>query len=325
MAMITGGELVVRTLMRANVKYIFGLHGAHLETIFQSCLDHHIPITDTRHEVAAGHAAEGYARATRGLAWRWSPAGRVSRTSSRRSRTPISIARPSSISAVRPACDAETNTLQAGLDQVAVVTPITKWAHRITIAQDIPRLVAEAIRLATSGPTGPVLLDLPADCSARKSTRPPSRFPRRFFSIPVVPGPERGRRCAPSARRRFAARDHGRRGRIFVRRAQQNCASSSRLPAFLFLRTFRRTVCFRVIIRSMAARFTNGGPFRARSAPRRDPRSWRSLRIFHSRHERPPWFRRRGDHPRRNRSEEIGRLRQVASESSPTRAKLCAH
>ena len=66
MAMISGGELLIRTLMRANVKHIFGLHGAHLETIFQSCLDHNIPITDTRHEVAAGHGAEGYARATRG-------------------------------------------------------------------------------------------------------------------------------------------------------------------------------------------------------------------------------------------------------------------
>ncbi len=62
MGKVTGGELVVRTLMKANVKNIFGLHGAHLETIFQSCRDHHIPITDTRHEVAAGHAAEGYAR-----------------------------------------------------------------------------------------------------------------------------------------------------------------------------------------------------------------------------------------------------------------------
>ncbi len=75
MAMITGGELVVRTLIKANVKNIFGLHGAHLETIFQACLDHHIPMTDTRHEAAAGHAAEGYARATRGLGVAMATAG----------------------------------------------------------------------------------------------------------------------------------------------------------------------------------------------------------------------------------------------------------
>src|ERR1039458_6958734 len=75
MGMVTGGELVVRTLLRANVKKIFALHGAHLETIFQSCLDHHIAIIDTRHEVAAGHAAEGYARATRTLGVAMATAG----------------------------------------------------------------------------------------------------------------------------------------------------------------------------------------------------------------------------------------------------------
>ncbi len=164
MAMITGGELVVRTLIQANVKNIFGLHGAHLETIFQSCLDHHIPITDTRHEVAAGHAAEGYARATRGLGVAMATAGPgftniiTSIANAYLDRTPVLYITGSSGLA-----EAETNTLQSGLDQVAVVTPITKWAHRIAVTQQIPRLVAQAIRMATSEPTGPVLLDIPLD------------------------------------------------------------------------------------------------------------------------------------------------------------------
>jgi len=164
MAMTSGGELLVRTLMRANVKHIFGLHGAHLETIFQSCLDHGIPITDTRHEVAAGHAAEGYARATRGLGVAMATAGPgftniiTSIANAYLDRTPVLyIAGSSGLN------QAETNTLQAGLDQVGVVTPITKWAHRVSVTQDIPRLVAQAVRLATSNPTGPVLLDLPMD------------------------------------------------------------------------------------------------------------------------------------------------------------------
>ena len=164
MATISGGELLVRTLMRANVKHVFGLHGAHLETIFQSCLDHHIPITDTRHEVAAGHAAEGYARATRSLGVAMATAGPgftniiTSIANAYLDRTPVLYITGSS-----GLNQAETNTLQSGLDQVAVVTPITKWAHRITVAQDIPRLVAQAVRLATSVPTGPVLLDMPMD------------------------------------------------------------------------------------------------------------------------------------------------------------------
>ena len=164
MATISGGELLVRTLMRANVKHVFGLHGAHLETIFQSCLDHHIPITDTRHEVAAGHAAEGYARATRSLGVAMATAGPgftniiTSIANAHLDRTPVLYITGSS-----GLNQAETNTLQSGLDQVAVVTPITKWAHRITVTQDIPRLVAQAVRLATSSPTGPVLLDMPMD------------------------------------------------------------------------------------------------------------------------------------------------------------------
>ncbi len=164
MAMVTGGELLVRTLIRANVTQIFGLHGAHLETIFQSCLDHHIPITDTRHEVAAGHAAEGYARATRSLGVAMATAGPgftniiTSVANAYLDRTPVLY-----LCGSAALSDAETNTLQAGIDQVAITTPITKWAHRISVAREIPRLVAEAIRLATSAPTGPVLLDLPMD------------------------------------------------------------------------------------------------------------------------------------------------------------------
>jgi acetolactate synthase I/II/III large subunit len=162
--MITGGELLVRTLLRANVEHIFGLHGAHLETIFQSCLDHGIPITDTRHEVAAGHAAEGYARATRTLGVAMATAGPgftniiTSIANAYLDHTPVLYITGSS--GLR---EAETNTLQSGLDQVAVATPITKWAHRVTVPETIPRLVAQAVRLAASGPMGPVLLDMPMD------------------------------------------------------------------------------------------------------------------------------------------------------------------
>ena len=161
---ITGGELVVQTLAKAGVQRIFGLHGAHLETIFQACRDHDIKILDTRHEVAAGHAAEGYARATRTLGVAMVTAGPgftnviTSMANAYLDRTPVLYL--SGAAALR---DAETNTLQAGIDQVSIARPITKWAHQVTTVQQLPRLVAHAIRIATSGPTGPVLLDLPSD------------------------------------------------------------------------------------------------------------------------------------------------------------------
>ncbi len=164
MATVTGGELLVRTLMKAGVETIFGLHGAHLESIFQSCLDHRIPILDVRHEVAAGHAAEGYARAGRRLGVAMVTAGPgftnviSSLANAYLDRTPVLY-----LAGSAGTRDAETNTLQAGIDQAAIARPITKWSHRVASAQDIPRLVAQAIRVATTGPTGPVLLDLPND------------------------------------------------------------------------------------------------------------------------------------------------------------------
>ncbi len=189
MGKVTGGELVVRTLMKANVKNIFGLHGAHLETIFQSCRDHHVPITDTRHEVAAGHAAEGYARSTRTLGVAMVTAGPgftnviTSIANAYLDRTPVLYITGSS-----GLGEAETNTLQSGLDQVAVAAPITKWAHRITVTQTIPRLVAQAIRVATSNPTGPVLLDIPLDVLAAQVDEDSAQIPERVLvDSPAVP------------------------------------------------------------------------------------------------------------------------------------------
>ncbi|HEY2591585.1 MAG TPA: thiamine pyrophosphate-binding protein, partial [Steroidobacteraceae bacterium] len=129
-----------------------------------ACAAHGIPIIDTRHEAAAGHAAEGYARAARRLGVALVTAGPgftnviTSLANAYLDRTPVLYV--SGSAALR---DAETNTLQAGIDQVAIARPLTKWAHAVTLPRDIPRLVAHAIRTATSPPSGPVLLDAPMD------------------------------------------------------------------------------------------------------------------------------------------------------------------
>lgn len=190
MAMVTGGELVVRTLRKAGVTTLFGLHGAHLETIFQSCLEHRIPIIDVRHEVAAGHAAEGYARAGRTLGVAMITAGPgftnvvTSIANAFLDRTPVIY-----LAGSAGTRDAETNTLQAGVDQVAIARPITKWAHRIANVLDIPRLVAHAVRLATSGPTGPVLLDLPSDVLNARIEEDSVRIPDTIL-LGAAPGPD---------------------------------------------------------------------------------------------------------------------------------------
>ncbi len=161
---VTGGELVIRTLQRAGVDVAFGINGAHVDSMYQAALDRSFRIVDTRNEMNAGHAAEGYARAGHrmGVALLTAGGGFTNAVTSIANayldRTPVLY-----IAASGPLAVDETNTLQAGIDQVAIATPITKWAHRITRVELIPRLLAQAIRIATSGPRGPVLIDLPWD------------------------------------------------------------------------------------------------------------------------------------------------------------------
>jgi acetolactate synthase-1/2/3 large subunit len=191
-AQVTGGELLVRTLKKAGVETLFGLHGAHVDTIFQACLDHDVPIVDTRHEVAAGHAAEGYARAGNRLGVAVVTAGPgftnviSSIANAYLDRTPVLY-----ISGAAGLGQAETNTLQAGVDQVAVARPITKWAQQIGTTRDIPRLVAQAIRTATSGPTGPVLLDIPMDVLGARIDEQEAPIPDEIRGAsPPAPQPE---------------------------------------------------------------------------------------------------------------------------------------
>jgi acetolactate synthase-1/2/3 large subunit len=161
---MTGGELVVRTLRAAGVERLFGLHGAHIDAIFQACLDAGLPIIDTRNEANAGHAAEGYARSRRQVGVALVTAGGgmtnvvTSLAQAHLDRTPLLV-----IAGSGPMRDDETNTLQHGIDQVAIAAPITKWAHRIRAIEHIPRLIAQAIRIATIAPRGPVMLDIPWD------------------------------------------------------------------------------------------------------------------------------------------------------------------
>ena len=190
MATVTGGELLVRTLEAAGVRHIFGIHGAHLETIFQACRAHNIAIADTRHEVAAGHAAEGYARSLRQLGVAMGTAGPgftnllTSVANAYLDHTPVLYL---SGSAALP--QAETNTLQAGFDQVAMARPVTKWAHQVTVTKDIPRLAAQAIRVATAEPMGPVLLDFPMDVLSARIEDSSAPLPRTI-RVETAPPPK---------------------------------------------------------------------------------------------------------------------------------------
>ncbi|RAK64346.1 thiamine pyrophosphate-binding protein [Phenylobacterium kunshanense] len=161
---VTGGELVARTLKAAGVTRVFALHGGHHEALFKGCVDHDIAITDFRHEAAAGHAADAYARTTGRLGVCIITAGpgyanaTAAIANAHLDGSPVLF-----IIGAPPLREVETNPLQGGIDQIAMARPVSKWALSIPATERIPDLTAMAIRRAVTGRPGPVVLELPID------------------------------------------------------------------------------------------------------------------------------------------------------------------
>ena len=130
---ISGGELVVRTLVQEGVDTVFVLHGGHLDAMFQACLDHHVKVVDTRHEAAAGHAADAYARSTGKIGVAMATAGPgftnilTAITQAYLDCSPVLF-----LAGAAPLRDAEKLPLQGGIDQVAMAKPVTKWSAQVT-------------------------------------------------------------------------------------------------------------------------------------------------------------------------------------------------
>lgn len=162
--MKTGGDLVAETLKAAGVDRVFALHGGHHEALFKGCHERNIELIDFRHEAAAGHAADAFARLTGKLGVCIITAGpgftnAISAiTNAKLDNSPVLF-----IIAAPPLREIETNPLQGGIDQIAMARPTAKWALSIPSTERIPDLTAMAIRRALAGTLGPVVLELPID------------------------------------------------------------------------------------------------------------------------------------------------------------------
>src|SRR5207244_3076086 len=164
MARIDRGELLTRTLARHGVREIFTLHGGHLDAAYQAESARRLRFIDTRHEQAAGHAADGWARTTGRVGVAMVTAGPgVTDVVTAVANAYLDCVPTLFIGGAAPLRDAETLPLQGGFDQLALMQPITKWAHRITQTARIPDLVTQALRVATTGRPGPVFLEIPID------------------------------------------------------------------------------------------------------------------------------------------------------------------
>jgi acetolactate synthase I/II/III large subunit len=186
---LTGGDAVIDGLVRSGVDTVFALHGAHIESLFRASAERSVRLVDVRHESSAGFAAEAYARVRRSLGVALVTAGPgftnviTSIANAFEDQTPVLY-----VAGSAHLREAETNALQAGIDQVALARPVTKWAHRVLLSEQIPRLVAQAIRIATSPPCGPVLLDIPMDVLQAAVPAGVSNFPVAV-ELPQLPDP----------------------------------------------------------------------------------------------------------------------------------------
>jgi acetolactate synthase I/II/III large subunit len=162
MGRITGADLICRALKLEGVTNIFGLAGDHILPVLDTMADQDFHIFDTRHEQAAVHMADAWARITEqpGVCMYTTPgfANAIpGLTNAMHSESPvISIA----------GC-ADLHDLGRGgqqeIDQVHMAAPMTKGSFLVDDARRIPEFIRRAMRLAFSGRRGPVHLTIPID------------------------------------------------------------------------------------------------------------------------------------------------------------------
>ncbi len=187
---ITGGALLARTLRAAGVQEVFSLHGGHLDAFLIACAENGIRLTDTRHEASAGHAAEAYARATGRIGVAAVTAGPgftnayTAIANAYLDRMPVLfiIGAPSTR-------EADLNTLQGGIDQIAAASHVSKWAFRVGSGARLPEIVEQAVRRATTGVPGPVVLEIPIEVMFTP-VKPPARVEALSnFGLEAGPAP----------------------------------------------------------------------------------------------------------------------------------------
>jgi len=163
MAVSIGGHLVAEELHRAGVRDLFTLCGGHIAPIYDGCLRFGIRLIDTRHEQAAAHAADGYARLTRGPGVAVVTAGPGVTDAV----TGVANAFQAQSPLVLLGGAAEVRSTGRGalqeMEQLPLFRSITKWCATCTEPRRLREYVQTAIRQAVAGTPGPVFLELPFD------------------------------------------------------------------------------------------------------------------------------------------------------------------
>lgn len=168
---LNGSEMVIHALKNENVKIVFGYPGGAAlniyDEIYKQKFFKHIL---TRHEQAAVHAADGYARASGevGVAIVTSGPGFTNTITS------IATAYADSIPLVVISAQVPTSLIGTDafqeIDAVGISRPCTKHNYLVKTIEELPRILKEAFYIARSGRPGPVHIDIPKDITATLGT-----------------------------------------------------------------------------------------------------------------------------------------------------------
>ena len=164
MELLSGGEMVVRALQDEGVEFIFGYPGGAVLHIYDAIFNHSdIPHILVRHEQAATHAADGYARATGkpGVVLVTSGPGATNAI------TGIATAYMDSIPMVVLSGQVQSHLIGEDAfqetDMLGISRPIVKHSFQVKHASEIPGIIKKAFFIASTGRPGPVVIDIPKD------------------------------------------------------------------------------------------------------------------------------------------------------------------
>lgn len=176
MELLSGGEMLAQALADEGVEFIFGYPGGAVLHIYDALFTRsRIPHILVRHEQAATHAADGYARSTGrpGVVLVTSGPGATNAI------TGIATAYTDSIPMVVLSGQVPTDKIGEDAfqecDMVGISRPIVKHSFMVKRAEDIPETIKKAFYIATTGRPGPVVVDLPKDI-----TNPVDKFEYRY-------------------------------------------------------------------------------------------------------------------------------------------------
>ena len=207
---ITGAEALMRSLEHQGVTTLFGYPGGSIMPAFDALYSHREQLNHilVRHEQAAAHAAEGYARVSGkvGVCLVTSGPGATNTV------TGIADAMIDSTPIVVIAGQVGTSFLGSDafqeVDLVGVTQPISKWSYQIRRAEDVPMAVAKAFYIARSGRPGPVVLDFAKNAQVETFNYEPVEIDYIRSYVPVPDTDEASRdeaaRLINAARRPFA-------------------------------------------------------------------------------------------------------------------------